>query len=136
MKKYILISITFICLTFNSFSQKSPYSNPALIYGSDFGNMFKIFYAQGNFDYMLKFTSSKSIKKHGKDKVLDFYKNKFKFGYALGSLRSINKEGDLMILNYPDAKVFATKKVVRIPVTLENDSCKIVLPDNLDSFLK
>jgi hypothetical protein len=107
-----------------------------MIYGSDFGNMFKLFYAQGNFDYMLKFTSSKSIKKHGKEKVLEFYKNKFKFGYALGSLKSITKEDDVTILNYPNASVLATKKVLRIPIVVENDSCKIILPDNLGDFLK
>lgn len=134
MKNLILTLALMISL--NSFSQRGPFSNPAMIYGSDFGNMFKIFYAQGNYDYMLKFTSAKSIKKHGKDKVLDFYKNKFKFGYALGSLKSTTKEGDATILNYPDAKVFATKKVIRIPIVVENDSCKIVLPDNLGDFLK
>jgi len=134
MKNLILTLLLLASLS--SFSQKGPFSNPAMIYGSDFGNMFKIFYAQGNYDYMLKFTSAKSIKKHGKDKVLEFYKNKFKFGYALGALKSETKENENIILNYPDAKVFATKKVVRIPVTIENDSCKIVLPDNLSEFLK
>jgi hypothetical protein len=131
-----LILILALITSLNSFSQKGPYANPAMIYGSDFGNMFKLFYAQGNFDYMLKFTSSESIKKHGKAKVLEFYKNKFKFGYALGSLKSTFKEGNVTILNYPDAKVFATKKVVRIPIVIENDSCKIVLSDNLNDFLK
>lgn len=134
MKNLILTLVLMISLT--SFSQVGQLSNPRFMMGSDFGNMFKIFYAQGNYDYMLKFTSAKSIKKHGKDKVLDFYKNKFKFGYALGSLKSTTKEDDVIILNYPDAKVFATKKVIRIPIVVENDSCKIALPDKLSDFLK
>jgi len=135
MKKVILILIAILGLTFGSFAQNKPFSNPALIYGSDFGNFFKTLYAQGKFADMVKFTSAESIKKHGKDKIIDFYKNKIHFGYELGKLKSTNKEEDGSItLNYPSSQVFATKKVVRINVVIQNDSVKIKLPDNLKDF--
>lgn len=109
------------------------YSNPTVFMGSDFGNFFKILYAQGKFDEMIKFTSKASIDKFGKDKVLDFYKNDLKFGYEIGKPHSQTVSGDTITLNY-DANIIATKRVVRINVVIENDSCKIVLPDNLKNF--
>ena len=122
-------------VSFGAFAQNKPFSNPVLIYGSDFGNYFKVLYAQGKFSDMVKFTSSKSIKKHGKDKIVDFYKNKIHFGYELGKLKStINEDDGAIILNYPSSQVFATKKVVRLKVVIENDTCKLVLPDNLKDF--
>lgn len=109
------------------------YSNPSVFMGSDFGNFFKTLYAQGKFDEMIKFTSKASIDKFGKDKVLDFYKNDLKFGYELGRPHSKTIDGDIITLNY-DANIIATKRVVRINIIVENDTCKIVLPSKLKSF--
>lgn len=113
--------------------EKLDFSNPTVFMGSDFGNFFKILYAQGKFDEMIKFTSKASINKFGKDKVLDFYKNELKFGYEIGKPHSQNVSGDTITLNY-NANIIATKRVVRINVIVENDSCKIVLPNKLKNF--
>jgi len=136
MKKVILILIATLGLALGSFAQKGDFSNPALIYGSDFGNYFKVLYTQGKFKDMVKFTSVESIKKHGEKKILEFYKNKFKFGYELGKLKSSYKEDGITVLNYPDARIIATKRTIRIHIIVENDSCKLVLPDKLDDLLK
>lgn len=110
------------------------YSNPAIIAGSDFGNFFKALYAQGNFDEMLKFTSKSSFDVHGKSTIEDFYKNKMKFGYELGKLKSMTQENGIYTLNYPNSSIMATKKVVRLKVCVENDSTKIILPKELNDF--
>ncbi len=113
--------------------EKLDLSNPSVFMGSDFGNFFKILYAQGKFDEMIKFTSKTSIDKFGKDKVLDFYKNDLKFGYEIGKPHSQTVSGDTITLNY-NANIIATKRIVRINVIVENDSCKIVLPNKLTKF--
>jgi len=102
--------------------------------GTDFGNFFKTLYKHGRFEDMLAFTSSKSVEKFGRDVVLEFYKNELKFGYELGD-KPISQftSDDIITLNY-NANIIATKRVVRINVVIENDSCKIVLPNDLKNF--
>ncbi|MEK6829523.1 MAG: hypothetical protein AABY15_05345 [Nanoarchaeota archaeon] len=101
--------------------------------GTDFGNFFKTLYKQGKFEDMLAFTSSQSIDQFGKEVILDFYKNNLQFGYEIGKPHSQTVTGEIITLNY-DANIIATKKVVRFNVVVENDSCKIVLPNNLKDF--
>lgn len=120
-------------VTLEDDSVELDYSNPTVFMGSDFGNFFKTLYAQGKFDEMIKFTSKTSLDKFGKDKVLDFYKNDIKFGYEIGTPHSQTVNGDTITLNY-NANIIATKRVVRISIVVENDSCKIVLPNKLTSF--
>lgn len=112
------------------YSDYKPFANPVFMYGSSFGNYFQILYKTGKFEEMLKLTSSESIKKFGKNKILNFYKN-MDFAYTI-KLKSLNKEGDLTTLNY-EGQVVATKKMLRINVIIENDTAKIVLK-NLNSL--
>lgn len=114
-------------------SESKPFSNPAIIYGTDFGNFFKTLYRQGKFDDMISFTSEQSIDKFGEDNILEFYKNEMEFGYEIGKPQSQNKSGNVITLNY-DADIDATKVVVRLDIVVENDSCKIVLPNKLKDF--
>lgn len=111
-----------------------PYSNPFLIYGSSFGNFFQTMYKHGKFKDMLAFTSKESVDKFGREKILAFYENELKFGYDIGE-RAISSgtDGDVIILNYK-SDVIATKRIIRMKVVVENDSVKIILPDNLKSF--
>ena len=108
-----------------------PFSNPVLIYGSSFGNYFQSLYRIGDFESMLKFTSSSSIKKYGKKAILERYE-KMKFNYRL-ALTSTKKEGDITVLNY-SSNIIATRTMIRLRVAVENDTCKVILPDNLDEF--
>jgi hypothetical protein len=95
--------------------------------GTNFGQFFQTLYRLGKYDEMLKFTSQESIKKYGKDNILDYYQN-CDFGYKI---KIINKttDGKYYILSY-NANIMATNKVVRMKTVVENDSAKIVL-DNL-----
>lgn len=116
-----------------STAEVKPFSNPAIIYGTDFGNFFRTLYKQGKYDEMIKFTSTESLDKFGEDEVRNFYKNEMKFGYKIGKPHSQTTEGDVITLNY-NGDIIATKTVIRINVVVENDSCKIVLPEKLKNF--
>jgi len=113
--------------------ESKPFSNPAIIYGSDFGNYFRTLYKLGKYDDMIKFTSKESLDEFGEDVVRNFYENEMKFGYEIGKPQSSNSNGDYITLNY-NGNIIATKTVVRIVVRIENDSCKIVLPSELENF--
>lgn len=111
-----------------------PYSNPVLIYGTDFGRFFQTMYELGDYDGMLAFTSSESIERHGEDKIRRKYET-MNFGFTLKlHSKKDNPDGTIM-LNYNSEK-FATKNVTRVTVKIENDSTKLVLPDNLKNLFK
>lgn len=104
-----------------------PFSNPAFMYGTDLGTFLQVYYKLGKFDQMLNFTASESIKKYGKEKILNYYEN-CKFGYEI-KLMAMSGDGKYKILSY-NAKIMATNNVIRIKAIVENDTAKIVL-DNL-----
>jgi hypothetical protein len=86
-----------------------------------------------NFEIALQFTSKVSIDKHGREVILDKYKS-LKTNYTLKKV-STSKNGAETILRYTTNE-FATSKFKDFVVVVENDSCKILLPDNLEEFLK
>lgn len=134
MKKVILILIATLGLTFGSFAQIPNINNPALFGGKDgFGKAFAGFLVYQNFELAVKFTSKESIKKHGTEAVLKFYKS-YKFNYNL-SRSSMSVDGKYTTLRYKTNEI-ATGVTKNFVVIVENDSCKIVLPDNLKNFLK
>lgn len=93
--------------------------------GTSFGLYMQALYKLGKFDDMIKLTSSKTLSKFGKENVLEFYKN-MPFAYKM-KLNSYNVTGD-SILNY-EAGIMATRSMIRIKITIEHDTCKIVLKD-------
>lgn len=104
-----------------------PYANPAMIYGSSFGNIFQSFYRNNKYDLMISFTSYESIKRYGREKLLDYFKHRINFDYTLGNLSNITTENKYVILTYSKASAFATRKKVTIYCIVENDSVKLVL---------
>jgi len=106
-------------------------NDPALFLGTDFISAFQAYYRIGDYNSMMKFTHSETLKKHGYDNVKQFYK-KMNFGYKI-HLMSKNKENDTFLLNY-ETYSFATRRMKRFMVKIENDSCKILLPDTLSRF--
>ena len=109
------------------------FSNPAFMVGSSFGIFFVSMIRTQNYDMALKFTSKESIEKFGVDKIKVKYEN-FKFNYILAQ-KSITKKGNIFTIAYTTNE-YATGKIKKMTVALENDSCKIVLPDNLDDLLR
>jgi len=110
-----------------------PFSNPANIEGSNYGSFFMAMFKTQNYDMALKFTSKGSVEKHGATNILKFYES-FTRNYSLVQ-ESILTKADTITIKYTTTEV-ATGKFKTIKVVLENDSCKIVLPDNLSEFLK
>lgn len=107
-----------------TYSGDKPFSNPSFMYGTNFGQYFQTLYRFGKYDEMLKFTSQESIKKYGKDKILDYYRS-CDFGYKI-KINSRMQDDKYIILSY-DANIMATNRVIRIKTVVENDSAKIVL---------
>ena len=108
-------------------------SNPELFLGSGFGPAFMSFIKTQNFEMAVQFTSKESIDKHGREVILDKYKS-LKTNYTLKRVSSSNS-GEKTTLRYTTNE-FATSKFKDFVVVVENDSCKILLPSNLDEFLK
>ncbi len=108
-------------------------NDPTLFLGGDFVSYFQTLYKLGNYDQMIKFTHPESIKKHGEKNLLEFYKN-MNFSYRL-LIHSKTQENDIITVNYA-TYINATRETKRFMVKVENDSCKIVLPDNLNDFSK
>lgn len=114
-------------------SSETNFSNPAFINGSNFGMFFISMLRTQNYDMALDFTSKSSINKFGLSVLKEKYKN-FKFDYNLKLVsESINKND--ITLKFTTSE-FATGKFKEMTVVVENDSCKLILPDNLDEFLK
>lgn len=122
----ILLATLLIFISTVTFSQELLFNNPAMFGGCSFGNYFQKLYKTGQFDEMMKYTSSESIKKFGKDKILTFYKS-MDFGYKI-DLKSQIKDGNTIILNYESEK-YATKMMMRMNVIVEKDTCRILLRD-------
>ena len=139
MKKVILILIATLSLTFGSFAQFPNINKASLFGGIDskgsggFGKSFAGFLVYQNFDLAMKFTSKESIKKHGHEAILKFYKT-YKFNYKL-TTSSESIDGKYTTLRYKTNET-ATGVTKDFVVIVENDSCKLVLPDNLKDFLK
>lgn len=111
---------------------KSDFSNPAFFAGSNFGEAF-ISMFKNQSDLAVKFTSKGSLEKFGVDKVRDKYES-FAYNYTL-TLASVKTVNDTTTLKFTTNE-HATGKFKTMKVVIENDSCKLVLPDKLDDLLK
>lgn len=112
--------------------QLASYSNPILISGSTFGHYFQSLYRLGLYSDMLKFTSTVTVQRFGKSQVLDYYQSKLKFDFEIGKLTSVLRRDDTLELRFTNAQINATRRMIRIMVLVEGDSCKVVL-HNLNS---
>jgi PBP1b-binding outer membrane lipoprotein LpoB len=104
----------------------SDFSNPALMYGSDFLSFFKALRKVGNYDEMVKFTSSESIEEFSVDYVKKYYKDNFT-NMSPVKLTSMEKTGENYYTLHYVNKENATEKSFEIYVTVENDTSKLVL---------
>ena len=105
------------------------FSNPSIIYGNAFGHFFQCLYRLGNFEALLKFTAKQTRLKYGSAELLKYYRDELKFDFELGGLTNAYNAGDTITLIYSNAKIMATRKLIRIHVLVENDSCKMILPN-------
>jgi len=106
--------------------ESKPFANPALIYGTSFGNHFQTLNRLSRYKDMLAFTSTASRIKFGDSALLGFYRNDLKLDFDLGDLTAIERVVDTAFLIYAKASIIARRKIV-IPILIENDSCKIII---------
>jgi hypothetical protein len=112
------------------------FSNPALIYGSDFLSFFSALKKNfpGKPETLLFFTSAESREEHSDEKILWLYKNtNINFQKKLKSISKISDSE--FVLNY-EANIDATICLKTITVSIEQDTCRILLPQNINQFLK
>lgn len=104
------------------------YSNPVLINGSSFGHYFQSLYRLGLYNDMLKFTESGTVQRFGKEQIFNFYQSKLKFDFELGKLTNVFRRGDTLELTYSETRIEATRRIIRLLVLIENDTCRLILP--------
>ena len=128
-------------LNFQSIKSKSvitekAFINPALILGSDFLSFFsklKMVFP-GKLDTLLVFTSRQSKILHTRQSILGLYsKTNLNFNKKLKAMKKLNDT--VYVLNYT-ANKFATTSIVTCSATIENDTARMLLPINLNDFLK
>ncbi len=109
--------------------QKMTFNDPVFFMntGTSFPAYFQALYRLGRFSDMVAFTSIQSVRKLGRKRLLEYYTEELAFGYSLGKLTSQSKTDSVTVLNYANSIEFATKRVSRFRVVIENDSCKILL---------
>ena len=105
--------------------KKGEFSNPAIIFGTDFLTFFKSLRKLGKFDDMIKFTSSESIEKYGTSELIKFYQNSFN-NMSDSKLINLENNGEGKYTMYYSNSEFATKRAFDIKVVIENDSTKLV----------
>lgn len=118
----------------NVIAQSKPFSNPAFIYGSDFMSFMQSLKKTGNYEMLLQFTASESIKKLGAEKVKTYYEEKFTNMSKLKLQSVVNNSNGTKTMNYTNMNV-ATSSSTFVTVVIEGDSCKLVLPANLSKKL-
>lgn len=109
------------------------FRNPKNICGTSIAELFQVYYRIGDFESMLKFTSSRSISLFGKTPIEEKFR-KMEFGYQL-HLIACSSFGKTYHITY-STRIYGTEVVIRIESEIENDSAKIVLPaDFLDETI-
>lgn len=100
------------------------WSNPVFINGSSFGNIINTYFKIGDFEMLYKLTDQSSKGKFSKQEIIDRYKI-----LPLGFVLKLNNKtiAQKVIWLHYSVKIDATNKVLRIPITIENDTCRIIL---------
>lgn len=133
MNKIVALIIVVLGVNFGAFAQMPNVNKPELFGGAGFGKAFVSFIKIQNYNEAYRYTSKESIKKHGKKAILDTYKS-LKVDYKLNPT-SKDVDGAYTTLRYTTNE-YATNKYKDFKVVVENDTCKLVLPDNLKDFLR
>lgn len=120
-----------VSCSFNSNAQVAvvDWSNPAMIGGSTFSNLFQSYYLIGNYDMLLKLTASESRQLYGDKEILKYYSS-MQFAFPIKLIAS-QKQGSYWILKYKTT-IAATTSRINVKVILENDTCRLVLPNKFN----
>jgi hypothetical protein len=127
-KLFLCLSLFLLFIGLNGIAQesKTDFSNPALIGGSSILHVFQQLFNRQEFDTMLKFTATVSKKRFGSQAILDYYQT-MSFSFPI-KLKSIKKSSEGYTMRY-SALINATTNTLLLRILIENDSCKIIIPD-------
>lgn len=125
----IISSGVFYSINTNAQSVAGVWSNPVLIAGSSFGNLFQEYYLIGNYDMLLKLTAAESRKLYGDKEILEYYSN-MQFAFPI-KLIAYQKHGSYWTLKYKTT-IAATTSRINMKVILDKDTCRLVLPNNFN----
>jgi hypothetical protein len=98
-------------------------SNPAFMMGTNIGSLFNVYYKIGDFEKMLCFTDSASLRKYGRENLKKYYR-KADLGMDM-KLKNMTSEENEEILHY-ELVVNATKVIKRLHVIIEKDTVRVV----------
>ncbi len=104
-------------------------SNPAFMMGTNIGTIFKTYYKVGDFNKMITYTASSTVKNYGREKLMSLYRN-LDLGFDM-KFKNMTTDGNEKILHY-EVMINATKLVKRLHVVIENDTARIV-PQHLEN---
>ena len=101
------------------------WDNPVLIGGTSFGNIINVNYQLGLFDELYRLTNSTLKSSLSKQDIINKYRN-LPMGFDLDFPINKTDENGIIWLHY-SAEINATKKIMRMPVVVEDDTCRLML---------
>ncbi len=101
------------------------WTNPVLIGAASFGNIININYKLGQFDELYRLTNSSLKSSLSSQEIINKYKQ-LPMGFDLDFPINKTEEGGMIWLHY-EVAINATKKIMRMPVVVEDDTCRLVL---------
>ena len=101
------------------------WSKPELINVSSFGQIINVYCKVGKYDELYRLTDQATRAKYSKSAIIEVYKN-MAMGFEMGFPMNKTTEDGVVWLYYK-VDIDATKKILRMPILIENDTCRLVL---------
>ncbi len=108
-----------------SLTTEVDWSNPALIGGASFGNIINVNYKLGEFNELHRLTNSALKSSLTKQDIISKYRS-LPLGFDLGFPMNKTEENGMIWLHYA-VEINATKKIMRMPIVIEEDTCRLML---------
>lgn len=106
-------------------NDQNNWDNPVLIGGASFGNIINVNYQLGLFDELYRLTNSTLKSSLSKQDIISKYRN-LPMGFDLDFPINKTDENGFIWLHY-SVEINATKKIMRMPVVVEDDTCRLML---------
>tara|TARA_B100000609_G_scaffold193511_1_gene184981 strand:+ start:721 stop:1209 length:489 start_codon:yes stop_codon:yes gene_type:complete len=101
------------------------WSNPVLIGGASFGNIINVNYKLGEFNELYRLTNSALKSSLTKQEIVNKYRS-LPLGFDLDFPMNRTEENGIIWLHYA-VEINATKKIMRMPIVIEEDTCRLML---------
>ena len=101
------------------------WSNPVLIGAASFGNIINVNYQLGQFEELYRLTNSSLKSSLTKQEIINKYRS-LPMGFDLDFPMNRTEENGTIWLHYA-VEINATKKIMRMPIVVEEDTCRLKL---------